>query len=145
MAANSTVGSYGSVPNLQCTLLRGNPAETDVCDPRTRVARIQLPHSLHHSFIIIYPSRYVKLFSSTTFQRELVYYSNLFYFSITFSLFELKILDQPKLYHAKHFSARFARGINHCSAPAAPFCLYTLSRSRIPANQLTTGGGGAPK
>jgi len=40
----------------------------------------------------------------------------------------------------KNFSARFARGINHCSAPAAPFCLYTLSRSRIPANQLTTGG-----
>ena len=31
----------------------------------------------------------------------------------------------------KNFSARFARGINHCSAPAAPFCLYTLSRSRI--------------
>ena len=44
----------------------------------------------------------------------------------------------------KNFSARFSRGINHCSAPAAPFCLYTLSRSRIPANQLTTGGG-APK
>ena len=40
----------------------------------------------------------------------------------------------------KILSARFARGINHCSAPAAPFCLYTLSRSRIPANQLTTGG-----